>query len=107
MPHSARQQKLATAFKRLHRQTNKGGSIEEEWRTEYVSDRVQTFSTAFLGLTFESCRCHNHKFNPITQRDYYSLSAFFNSIDEYGMYNDTAHFSSPSVLLPTNDQEKC
>ncbi len=106
LPHSTRQQKLATAFNRLHRQTNEGGSIEEEWRTEYVSDRVQTFSTAFLGLTFECCRCHDHKFDPITQRDYYSLSAFFNSIDEYGMYNDTAHVPTPSVLLPTEEQEK-
>ncbi len=98
--------RLATAFNRLHRQTNEGGSIEEEWRCEYVADRVQTFSTAFLGLTFECTRCHDHKFDPLTQKDYYSLSAFFNSIDEYGLYNDTAHVPTPSMLLPTPEQKK-
>ncbi len=106
LPHPTRQQRLATAFNRLHRQTNEGGSIEEEWRVEYVSDRVHTFGTAVLGLTLECCRCHDHKFDPIAQRDYYSLSAFFNSIDEYGLYNDTAHVPTPSVLLPTEEQEK-
>jgi hypothetical protein len=98
--------RLATAFNRLHRQTNEGGSIEEEWRSEYVSDRVQTFSTAFLGLTFECTRCHDHKFDPLTQKDYYSLCAFFNSIDEYGLYNDTAHVPTPSMLVPTPEQKK-
>jgi hypothetical protein len=106
LPGATRQQRLATAFNRLHRQTNEGGSIEEEWRNEYVSDRVHTFSTAFLALTFECCRCHDHKFDPMTQRDYYSLSAFFNSIDEYGMYNDAAHVPTPSLLLPDPKQEQ-
>jgi len=106
LPQPARAQRLATAFNRLHRQTNEGGSIEEEWRTEYVSDRVHTFSTAFLALTFECARCHDHKYDPIKQRDYYSLAAFFNSIDEYGLYNDTAHVPTPSLLLPTTEQEK-
>ena len=106
LPNATREQRLATAFNRLHRQTNEGGSIEEEFRTEYASDRVHTFSTATLALTFECARCHDHKFDPITQRDYYSLFAFFNSIDEYGLYNDTAHVPTPSVLLPTPAQEK-
>jgi hypothetical protein len=98
--------RLATAFNRLHRQTNEGGSVEEEWRTEYVSDRVQTFSTAILGLTFQCTHCHDHKFDPLTQKDYYSLAAFFNSIDEYGLYNDTAHVPTPSMLLPSAEQRK-
>src|SRR5204863_9087367 len=106
LPNATRSQRLATAFNRLHRQTNEGGSIEEEWRIEYVSDRVHTLSTAVLGLTFECARCHDHKYDPITQRDYYSLAAFFNSIDEYGLYNDTAHVPTPSLLLPTAEQEK-
>src|SRR6266404_4841179 len=105
LPHATPQQRLATAFNRLHRQTNEGGSIEEEWRTEYVADRVHTFSTAFLALTFECAHCHDHKFDPITQRDYYSLSAFFNNIDEYGLYNDSAHVPTPSLLLPNPEQE--
>ncbi len=100
LPHATRRQRLATAFNRLHRQTNEGGSIAEEWRIEYISDRVRTFSTTFLALTFECAHCHDHKFDPITQRDYYSLFAFFNSIDEYGLYNDSAHVPTPSLLLP-------
>jgi hypothetical protein len=106
LPNATRQQRLATAFNRLHRQTNEGGSVEEEWRIEYVSDRVQTFSSVFLGLTFECARCHDHKFDPITQRDYYSLSAFFNSIDEYGTYDTTTHVPTPSILLPAPEEEK-
>jgi hypothetical protein len=106
LPKPTRQQRLATAFNRLHRQTNEGGSIEEEYRTEYASDRVHTFSTAALALTFECAHCHDHKYDPITQRDYYSLFAFFNSIDEYGLYNDAAHVPTPSLLLPTAEQEQ-
>ncbi len=106
LPHPTRDQRLATAFSRLHRQTAEGGSIEAEWRAEYVADRVNTFSYAVLGLTFECARCHDHKFDPITQRDYYSLSAYFNSIDEYGLYNDAEHVPTPSILLPNPDHEK-
>ena len=63
LPNPTREQRIATAFNRLHRQTNEGGSIEEEFRTEYVVDRVNTFSTAMLGLTMECARCHDHKFD--------------------------------------------
>ena len=100
-----REQKLATAFNRLHRLTNEGGSIAEETRTENVSDRLHTFGTAILGLTVECCRCHDHKYDPITTRDYYSMSAFFNSIDENGMYDHPAKVPAPSLLLPTPQQE--
>ncbi len=91
---------LATTFQRLHRQTNEGGSIEEEYRSEYVADRTQTFATAFLGLTLECARCHDHKFDPLKQQEFYSLSAFFDNIDESGLYS---HFTSavptPSLAL--------
>jgi hypothetical protein len=99
LPNATDEQRLATAFNRLHRQTNEGGSIDEEFRTEYCMDRVNTVGTAMLGLTIECARCHDHKYDPITQRDYYSLFAFFNSIDESGMY---AHFTraTPSPALP-------
>jgi hypothetical protein len=100
-----RDQVLATAFNRLHRLTNEGGSIAEEWLVENASDRVHTFGTAILSLTVECARCHDHKYDPITMRDYYSLSAFFNSIDENGMYDHAEKVPSPSLLLPTNDQE--
>lgn len=100
LPEPTREQQLATAFNRLHRQTNEGGSIEEEWRTEYVADRVHTMGTAFLGLTFECSRCHDHKYDPIGQRDYYSLFAFFNQIDESGLYSHfTAATPTPTMFL--------
>jgi hypothetical protein len=104
--HPTRDQILATAFNRLHRLTGEGGSIAEEWMVENASDRIHTFGTAILGLTVECCRCHDHKYDPISMRDYYSLSAFFNSIDENGLYDHPAKVPSPSLLLPTEQQEK-
>ncbi|MGN6544109.1 MAG: DUF1549 domain-containing protein, partial [Aureliella sp.] len=87
LPDASDDQILATAFNRLHQQESEGGSVEEEYRVEYVADRVQTFATAFLGLTFECARCHDHKYDPITQRDYYGLFAMFHNIDEAGLYS--------------------
>ena len=98
-------QRLATAFNRLHRQTNEGGSIALEYRTEYAADRVETFGTAMLGLTVGCARCHDHKFDPLTQKEYYELFAYFNSIDEYGMLLSTDIVPTPSLLLPTEEQE--
>jgi hypothetical protein len=106
LPGATRDQILATAFNRMHRMTNEGGSIAEEWLAENAADRVHTFGAAMLGLTLECARCHDHKFDPITSRDYYSLSAFFNSIDENGMYDRTPIVPSPSLLLPTEDQQQ-
>jgi hypothetical protein len=106
LPNPTRDQYLATAFNRLHRQTNEGGSIEEEFRIAYIADRVNTNATAFLGLTFECARCHDHKFDPVSQADFYRLSAFFTSIDEHGLYS---HFTetapTPALLLYEGDQE--
>jgi hypothetical protein len=106
LKNATRDQILATAFNRLHRLTNEGGSIAEEWLVENASDRVQTFGTAVLGLTVECARCHDHKYDPITMRDYYSLSAFFNSIDENGLYDHATKVPSPSLLLPSDEQER-
>jgi hypothetical protein len=105
LPNATADQILATAFNRIHRMTNEGGSIAEEWLVENASDRVHTFGTALLGLTVECARCHDHKYDPISQRDYYSLSAFFNSIDENGMYDFATKVPSPSLLLPTAEQQ--
>ena len=96
LPGASDEQVLATAFNRLHQQECEGGSVEEEYRVNYVNDRVTTFGTAFLGLTFECCRCHDHKFDPLTQKDFYSLFAFFDDIDEAGLYS----FFTPSVPTP-------
>ncbi len=100
LPGATQDQVLATAFNRHHRQTNEGGSVEEEFRVEYVADRVDTFGTAMLGLTLGCARCHDHKFDPVTQVEYYQLAAFFNNIDESGLYS---HFTdavpTPTLLL--------
>src|SRR6185369_11950076 len=103
--HPTRDQILATAFNRLHRLTAEGGSIAEEWMSENASDRTHTFGTAILALTVECARCHDHKYDPISSRDYYSLTGFFNSIDENGMYDRYEKVPSPSLLLPTPEQE--
>ena len=97
---------LATAFNRIHRLNNEGGAVFEQWRIENVADRVHTYGSAVLGLTFECCRCHDHKYDPISARDYYSMSAFFNSIDENGLYDRTAKVPSPTILLPSDQQKK-
>lgn len=97
LPNATDEQILATAFNRLHQQETEGGSVEEEYRVEYVCDRVQTFATTFLGLTFECCRCHDHKFDPISQREYYQLFAMFQNIDEAGLYS----YFTQSTPTPT------
>lgn len=96
LPEATDDQVLATAFNRLHQQESEGGSVEEEYRVEYVADRVQTVATAFLGLTFECARCHDHKYDPISHREYYGLASFFQNIDEAGLYS----FFTPSPPTP-------
>ena len=101
-----KRQVLATAFNRLHMQNEEGGIVEEEFRVAYVVDRVNTFGTAFLGMTFECARCHDHKYDPITQKDVYSLFSFFQNVDESGQ---TTYFTGstpvPTLLLSTDDQD--
>jgi hypothetical protein len=96
LPNPSDDQMLATAFNRLHQQESEGGSVEEEYRVEYVADRVQTVATAFLGLTFECARCHDHKYDPISQREYYGLFSMLQNIDEAGLYS----FFTPSPPTP-------
>lgn len=106
LPNATRDQRLATAFNRLHRQSNEGGSIPADFKNEYAVDRVSTFGTAVLGLTLGCARCHDHKFDPIKQREFYQLYAYFNSIEEFGLLLSTEIVPTPSLLLPTPDQEK-
>lgn len=96
LPNPTDEQVMATAFNRLHQQESEGGSVEEEYRVEYVADRVQTVATAFLGLTFECSRCHDHKYDPITQKEYYGMFSLFQNIDEAGLYS----FFTPSPPTP-------
>ena len=96
LPNATDEQILATAFNRLHQQECEGGSVEEEYRVNSINDRVTTFGTAFLGLTLECCRCHDHKFDPLSQKEFYQFFAFFDDIDEAGLY---AYFT-PATPTP-------
>lgn len=102
LPNATDEQILATAFNRLHQQEAEGGSVEEEYRVEYVCDRVQTFATTFLGLTFECARCHDHKYDPITQKEYYQLFSIFQNVDEAGLYSYFT-MSPPTPALTLTD----
>lgn len=105
MPKPGRDMLVATGFNRMHPQTQEGGVVPEEYRTEYVADRTNTFGKAFLGLTMECARCHDHKYDPILAKDYYSLSAFFNQNNDVGLVPYSGE-ASPTVLLPTPEEEK-
>ncbi len=106
LPDATRDQQLATAFNRIHRKTNEGGSVPEEFRQDGISDRIHTIGTAFMALTMECSRCHDHKYDPITAKDYYSMGAFFNSIDEFGLIGwANGILPQPALQLPTSDQE--
>lgn len=76
---------LATGFNRNHKITQEGGVIDEEYRIEYVTDRTNTFGKAFLGLTYECAKCHDHKYDPISQKDYFKTFAFFDKVPEKGL----------------------
>jgi len=91
LPGATEQQILATCFHRNHMTNGEGGRDPEESRIDYVRDRVNTTGTVWLGLTLECAQCHSHKFDPITQQDYYSLTGFFNSIDETGKASGAAN----------------
>lgn len=103
MPNATREQIIATAFNRNHSITQEGGVIPEEYRTEYVSDRTLTFGKAFLGLSVECAKCHDHKYDPISQKDYYSLFAFFNNVPEKGLIEEYGAIPEPYIEI-TNDE---
>ena len=103
LPQPTLEQRLATGFNRNHRGNAEGGIIPEEYAVEYVVDRVETTATVWLGLTAMCARCHNHKFDPIAQTDFYQLYAFFNNIPEKGRAVKFGN-SPPSMVSPTRDQ---
>ncbi len=106
LPNATPDQKLATASNRFNRMTNEGGSDQQEFFIDGVADRVNTMGTAYLGLTMECAKCHDHKYDPILAKDYYQLFAFFNSINEDGLYVHSRISPPPSLLLPTDGQQK-
>lgn len=90
LPNADKEQQLATAFLRNHKYTEEGGVIPEEYRIEYVIDKVKTFGKGILGLTIECAQCHDHKFDPFSQKDYFRLFAFFNNTREEGFEGDVS-----------------
>ena len=102
---ATKEEKLATAFNRNNPMTAEGGVIDEEWRLNYVFDRTETLGTAIMGLTLMCAKCHDHKFDPVSQKDYYQLSAFFNQTREIGMTGDDGDFG-PLLFLPDEKTEK-
>ena len=104
LPNPTPDQITATGFNRNHVINSEGGIIDEEYRVEYVGDRVRTTSLAWLGLTMECSRCHDHKFDPITQKDYYRMFAFFNNVAEFGEAGRIAN-AAPFIPAPTAQQQ--
>ena len=105
MPDAKLSQKIATGFNRNHRTVTEFGSIDAEWHVENVVDRTETFGTVVLGLTIGCARCHDHKFDPISQREFYQIYAFFNNVDELGVYTEQRGNVPPLVSLPSPSQE--
>ena len=98
MPDATKEHILATGFNRNHKITYEGGVIPEEYRVEYVEDRTLTFGTAFLGMTLECARCHDHKYDPISQKEHFQLFSFFNNINEKGLASRN-EIPKPTLLL--------
>ena len=106
LPNATHSQKLATAFNRNHPMTAEGGVIDEEFRLNYVFDRAETVGTAFLGLTLNCARCHDHKFDPLSQKEYYQISSFFNNIKELGMTGNDGNYGPMLSVADQETQEK-
>jgi len=107
LPEATQSQKVASGFNRNHVTTDEGGAIAAEYLVEYAVDRVSTTSTVFLGLTMGCARCHDHKYDPFTQEDFYGLFAFFNSIEEPGLYSQTQDSNrayEPFMDVPSAEQ---
>lgn len=102
LPEATREQILATGFNRNHKITQEGGAIPEEYRTEYVVDRTNTFGKAFMGITIECSRCHDHKYDPVSQKDFYSVYSFFNKANEKGLIN-YGELPKPNIAITQTD----
>ncbi|MBK1877058.1 PSD1 and planctomycete cytochrome C domain-containing protein [Pelagicoccus mobilis] len=102
LPNATQDQIIATGFNRCNPTTSEGGAIDEEYRTIYAKDRVETTSTVFLGLTMGCASCHDHKFDPVSMEDFYKFSAFFNNLDGPIM-DGNARDTAPVMVLPTEE----
>lgn len=105
LPNPTLDQLIATGFNRNHRSNSEGGIVFEEYLFEYAVDRVETTATVWLGLTMGCARCHDHKFDPFTQEDFYGLLAYFNNMPERGRVLKVGN-SAPLVKAPTREQQQ-
>ena len=105
LPEASVDQIVASAFNRNNGTTDEGGAIAEEYRVEYAVDRVKTTSTVWLGLTMECCQCHDHKYDPISQQDYYRFYAFFNVSADAGMQTRRGN-AEPRIDVPDPEKQK-
>ncbi|WP_309331091.1 PSD1 and planctomycete cytochrome C domain-containing protein [Mucilaginibacter sp.] len=109
MPNASKEQLLATGFNRNHKITEEGGVINEEYRVAYVTDRTNTFGKALLGVTIECAHCHDHKYDPFSQKEYYQLFAFFNQVKEPGIQSTVGGpetYAKRPMMQVTNDDVK-
>ena len=105
LPEPTRDQKIATGFNRNHMINHEGGAIPAEYHTEYVVDRVETVATVWMAMTIGCARCHDHKYDPIKQREFYEFYAFFNSVDERGLDGSNGN-AVPMLHLPEPSQQE-
>ena len=105
LPEASLSQRVASGFNRNHRLNGEGGIIAEEWRVETVIDRVETTGTTWLALTLNCCRCHDHKYDPITQKEFYSLFSYFNNVAESGTLQGESRNTDPVLSVPTSEQQ--
>ena len=103
LPNPTVEQKIATGFNRLNMVTREGGAQPKEYLAKYAADRVRTVSTAWLGSTMACCECHDHKFDPFSAKDFYSLAAFFDDVKQWGVYNDYLYTPNPELVGFNND----
>ena len=103
LPDATDSQKIASGFNRNHRTNTEGGSINQEWLVENVVDRVETTSTVFLGLTMGCARCHDHKYDPVSQKEFYEFYSYFYNVDERGVYTETRGNTGPIIQVVTDE----
>lgn len=105
LPNPTKEQLIGTAFNRIHPQNMEGGIVEEEFRVEYVVDRTSTMGQAFMALTLGCARCHDHKYDPISQKNFFELSSFFNQVDEAGQISWDDATPVPTMLLTDSGKD--
>ena len=103
LPHPTTEQLVATGFNRLNMVTREGGAQPKEYLAKYGAERVRTIAGAWLGATFTCAECHDHKYDPITQKDFYSLQAFFADVKQWGVYASYGYTKNPELEGFTND----